>query len=46
MPTGFLDANRRPLRAHEDILIFARRFKGSTYNPQKTAGGAIREAGS
>ncbi|MFB9081472.1 DNA-methyltransferase [Deinococcus wulumuqiensis] len=38
MPTGFLDANRRPLRAHEDILIFARRFKGSTYNPQKTAG--------
>lgn len=40
MPTGFLDANRRPLRAHEDILIFARRFKGSTYNPQKTAGEA------
>lgn len=38
MPTGFLDANRRPLRAHEDILIFARRFKGSTYNPQKVAG--------
>ena len=40
MPTGFLDANRRPLRAHEDVLIFARRFKGSTYNPQKTAGEA------
>lgn len=38
MPTGFLDANRRPLRAHEDILIFARRFKGSTYNAQKEAG--------
>lgn len=42
MPTGFLDANRRPLRAHEDILIFARRLKGSTYNPQKTAGEAYK----
>lgn len=38
MPTGFLDANRRPLRAHEDVLIFARRFKDSTYNPQKRQG--------
>lgn len=38
MPTGFLDANRRPLRAHEDVLIFARRFKGSTYNTQRTSG--------
>ena len=33
--TGFLDANRRPLRAHEDVLVFTQRFKGSTYNPQK-----------
>lgn len=41
MPTGFLDANRRPLRAHEDILIFARRFKGSTYNPQRWEAGFI-----
>ena len=40
MPTGFLDANRRPLRAHEDILIFAQQMKGSTYNPQKTPGEA------
>lgn len=23
MPTGFLDANRRPLRCHENILLFA-----------------------
>lgn len=38
MATGFLDAKRRPLRAHENILVFARRFKGSTYNPQMVAG--------
>ncbi len=38
MPVGFLDANRRPLRAHENILIFARKFKGSAYNPQMVAG--------
>lgn len=36
--TGFLDANRRPLRAHENILVFARRFNQTTYNPQKTPG--------
>jgi site-specific DNA-methyltransferase (adenine-specific) len=35
MPTGFLDANRRPLRAHENVLVFADEFGGSTYNPQK-----------
>lgn len=40
MPTGFLDANRRPLRAHEDVLVFMRRMEGSTYNPQKVAGEA------
>lgn len=34
MPTGFLDANRRPLRAHENIVVFAEKFGGSTYNPQ------------
>lgn len=45
MPTGFLDANRRPLRAHEDVLIFARRFKGSTYNPQKVAGEPFGDKG-
>lgn len=31
--TGFLNANRAPLRQHEDILVFYR--KQSTYNPQK-----------
>lgn len=35
---GFLDANRRPLRAHENILIFVQKFAGSVYNPQKTSG--------
>lgn len=35
-PTGFLDANRKPLRIHEDILIF---YKSQpTYNPQFTKG--------
>jgi site-specific DNA-methyltransferase (adenine-specific) len=33
---GFLNANRMPLRAHENILIF---YDGlPTFNPQKTAG--------
>lgn len=41
-PTGFLDANRRPLRLHEDILIFTQKFKGSTYNPQREAGEAYK----
>jgi site-specific DNA-methyltransferase (adenine-specific) len=35
MPTGFLDANRRPLRAHENVLLFSQEFEGTTYNPQK-----------
>lgn len=35
-PTGFLNANRQPLRAHEDICVFYN--KQPTYNPQKTAG--------
>ncbi|MHA0043491.1 DNA-methyltransferase [Deinococcus sp. PEB2-63] len=44
MPTGFLDANARPLRAHEDILVFAHggtvgsNKNKPTYNPQKTPG--------
>jgi DNA modification methylase len=32
-PVGFLDANRRPLRSHELILIFSP--KSSRYRPQK-----------
>lgn len=31
--TGFLNANRAPLRQHEDILVFYR--QQPTYNPQK-----------
>ena len=34
--TGFLNANRQPLRAHEHILIFYRAMP--LYNPQKTNG--------
>lgn len=39
---GWLSANSRPLRAHENILIFARRFRGSTYHPQKRQGKPYR----
>jgi len=35
-PSGFLNANRMPLRAHEDILVFYK--KSPVYNPQKTDG--------
>ena len=35
---GWLSAKHRPLRAHENILVFVRRFQGSTYNPQKEMG--------
>jgi len=38
MPTGFLDANRKPMKAHENILVFAR--VRHTYNPQMTTGAA------
>lgn len=38
MPVGFLSANRRPLRAHENILVFNRAFKKSIYNPQLVKG--------
>lgn len=35
LATRYLDAAYRPLEAHEEILIFCRKFKESTYNPQK-----------
>lgn len=35
-PTGFLNAHKMPLRAHEDICVFYK--KPGTYNPQKTDG--------
>lgn len=35
-PTNFLNANRMPMRVHEDIMVF---YKSQpTYNPQKTTG--------
>jgi site-specific DNA-methyltransferase (adenine-specific) len=45
-PIGFLDANSRPMRLHENILVFCDTFRRSndgkraamTYNPQMTIG--------
>ncbi len=34
--TGFYNANRMPLRAHEDLIVFYKKLP--TYNPQKTKG--------
>lgn len=34
--TGFLNAKRMPLRAHENLLVFYNKLP--TYNPQKTSG--------
>ena len=36
LPSGFLNANRQPLRQHEEICIFYK--KQPTYNPQKILG--------
>lgn len=35
-PTGALNANKMPLRSHEDICVFYKKLP--TYNPQKTTG--------
>ncbi len=36
LPSGFLNANKQPMRSHEEIAIF---YKSQpTYNPQKTKG--------
>ena len=35
---GFLDCERKPLRAHESILIACDRWKDSLYHPQKEQG--------
>ena len=41
--TGFLDANRKPLKAHENILVFG---KGKiTYNPQMVKGKVHKNGG-
>lgn len=38
LTTGFLNANRMPLRCHEDIMVFYKKLP--TYNPQKFLGKA------
>ena len=40
MATGFLNANRMPLRSHEHILVFYKHLP--TYNPQKILGKPYR----
>lgn len=42
--TGFLNANRMPLRSHELILVFYNKLP--TYNPQKTKGRPNNSRGS
>lgn len=42
--TGFLNANRMPLRQHEDILVFYKKLP--TYNPQKFKGKPNHSRGS
>lgn len=41
-PTGFLNANKMPMKAHENILVFYKKLP--TYNPQKTQGHTRKEA--
>lgn len=36
LPSGFLNANRMPLREHEDIMVFYKKLPN--YNPQMTEG--------
>jgi site-specific DNA-methyltransferase (adenine-specific) len=45
MPVGFLDARRRPLRAHENILFFIQKPKHSVYNPQMILGKTHKRGG-
>lgn len=43
LPTGFLNANRMPLREHEDIMVFYKKLP--TYNPQKRVGNPCHTKG-
>lgn len=45
LPVGFLDAKRKHMRAHENIVLFAPAGR-PTYNPQMTRRGPIRQKGS
>ena len=44
LPSGFLNANRMPLRSHEEIVIFYKKLP--TYNPQMTEGNPNHSKGS
>ena len=44
LPSGFLNANRQPLRVHENILVFYKKI--GTYNPQKVKGEKNHSKGS
>lgn len=43
LPTGFLNANRMPLRAHEQIAVFYNKMP--TYNPQFEIGNPLHSKG-
>ena len=44
LPSGFLNANRQPLRVHENVLVFYKNL--GTYNPQKVKGNKNHSKGS
>lgn len=44
LTSGFLNANRMPLRSHEDVLVFYKKLP--VYNPQKTKGKPNNSRGS
>lgn len=41
-PSGHLNANKAPMRCHEDVLVFCR--AAVPYNPQKTTGHELKQA--
>ena len=43
-PVGHLNANRQPMRQHEQVLIFSRRPSASIYRPQMMPGNPYRVA--
>ena len=43
LSSGFLNANRMPLREHEDIMVFYKKLP--TYNPQKVKGNPCHKKG-
>lgn len=45
LTSGFLDANRKPLRQHEQIAVFQRKPRKTVYNPQFTEGAPLHSKG-